>query len=95
MYREARRSCAVFVPADAGSVTIPLRAGQADATLEIELRLDGRVANVVHVEGGPWTNALVVLPSRSSGPRFRRLDLRVVGGTNRTEDLLVGKVIPH
>lgn len=86
---------AVFVPAEAGSVTVPLRAAIAGQRLNVELRLDGRLANVVHAFDGEWTNTLVVLPPRSDGPRFRRLDLKVGDGPVAREMLLVGKVIPH
>jgi O-Antigen ligase len=98
LYREAGAASRVFVPGEAGSITMPLRATRAGATMDVAIDLDGKPANVVHVEGDHWTSALVVLPTRSGGPRFRRLDLRVVSGENLPVEgavLLVGKVIPH
>jgi O-antigen ligase len=88
------RSGAVFIPGSVGSVTVPLRAPTGTST-EVELRLDGRLADVMRVEGDRWTNKLVVLPSRG-GPRYRKLELTIVG--TLPEDgspLLVGKVVAH
>lgn len=98
LYREAGAASSVFVPGEAGSITIPLRATGSGATMDVAIDLDGKPANVVHVEGDHWTSALVVLPARSGGPRFRRVSLRVVKGPNVPAEgavLLVGKVIPH
>jgi len=90
------RTGAVFIPADAGSVTVPLRTTPPGTSADVEVRLDGRLADVVRVESDRWMNKLVVLPSRSGGPRYRKLELAVVGGVpDDGRTLLVGKVVAH
>lgn len=95
-YREAGTSCTVFVPGEAGSVTLPLRAARDGDVLEVELRMDRRVANVVRVGSESWTDLLVVLP-RHSDARYLPVELRVAAGAAPGEGaiLLVGKVVPH
>jgi O-antigen ligase len=91
----AGRSGAVFVPADAGSVTVPLRAIPS-TSWEVELHLDGRLGNVVRVIADDWTDALIVMPQSADHRRFRRVDLVVRGNPPAgTPVLLVGKVLPH
>jgi hypothetical protein len=97
-YRKAGAECAVFIPADARRVTVPLRAASSGAALDVELRLDGRLANIVHVEADRWMTEPIFMPVVSTGPRFRKLELRVVKGAIHTEDgfvLLVGKVLTY
>jgi O-antigen ligase len=89
------RTAAVFVPGDAGGVTLPLRAA-GRSSLEVELSLDGRLANVVNVRSDDWTTVVVVVPPRDAGRRFRRVDLSVRGDVPPKGDvLLVGKVEPR
>jgi hypothetical protein len=85
----------VFAQGNAGSVTVPLRTMTGTPPLDVEVRLDGRLANVVHVGAEQWTSALVVMPGGGNGVRFRRLDLSVLGEHPPAGALLVGKVIPH
>jgi O-antigen ligase len=97
-YRKAGPECAVFVPADAPRVTVPLRAASSGAVLDVELRLDGRLANIVHVESDRWTAESILMPIVSNGPRFRKLELRVLNAPIPTKDgsvLLIGKVLTY
>jgi hypothetical protein len=102
-YRLAGASSSVFLPADAQMVVIPVRAvGRAD--IRLELRLDGRPADVVVVPSDRWHYLRLALPRDSSGPRFRRLDLLVTRGRPSSSGsnaplgdesvLMIGKVEP-
>jgi O-antigen ligase len=87
------RSATVFVPSDARGVSLPLRS--TSGIREVELRLDGRPANVVDVASDRWSNIRIVLPAESSERKYRRVDLSVRGDVADDEDvLLVGKVVP-
>jgi O-antigen ligase len=91
-YREAGRTCSVFVPAHAGWVAIPLRAATPGAMLDVEVRLDGRLVNIVRVPSDGWYSLRLVVPAESGGPKFKRVDLRVPASQEASVVLLVGKV---
>jgi O-antigen ligase len=92
---QSGRNASVFVPGDAGSVTIPVRAA-ARQSWDVELYLDGRPVNVVRALPDKWTNARVVLPKGQTDRKYRRVDLAVRGSLPENSDvLLVGKVIPQ
>lgn len=95
-YRIAARTSTVFLPAHARSVTIPLRGIDAGEELRVELRLDGRSADVVRVPADRWLALRLALPASREGPRFRRLDL-IVNERPSTDPalLMIGKVEPH
>jgi O-antigen ligase len=96
-FRYAGASSTVFVPGSAGSVTVPLRAVAPGARLNVQVRLDGRLANEVRVSSEMWRRVLVVIPPGDHRPRFRRVDLHVVSGAPEKAQhvLMVGKVEPH
>ncbi len=85
-------------------VVVPLRAVGAAADIRLELRLDGRLADVVMVPSDRWHYLRLALPQERNGPRFRRLDLLVLNagapsalanapsGDERV--LMIGKVEP-
>ena len=103
-YRLAGATSSVFLPADAQMVVVPLRAVGTAADVRLELRLDGRPADVVMVPSDRWHYLRLALPRDSNGPRFRRLDLLVTSGratssssntSPRDESvLMIGKVEP-
>ena len=94
-YRLAGAQSTLFIPGDARVVTIPLRSVQPEIELEVGLRLDGRLADVVRVSGDRWFKLQFLLPSDPNAPRFFRLDLRVFGvSSGDTALLMVGKVEP-
>lgn len=92
-YREAGVQCTLFVPAQAGWVTLPLRAATSGALLQVEVRLDGRLANVVNVASDSWYNLVLVVPEDRDGPRFKRVDLRALSPPAAPVVLLVGKAL--
>jgi O-antigen ligase len=74
-YREAPGHASLFVPQGAIRWSVyPL----ADQPLRLELKLDGRVADVVTLAPRRWNE--LTLPARTtlSGARYARLDLRLV-----------------
>jgi hypothetical protein len=103
-YRLAGATSSVFLPADAQMVVVPLRAVGAAEDVRLELRLDGRPADVVMVPSDRWHYLRLALPRDSNGPRFRRLDLLVTSGRETTSSsnapprdervLMIGKVEP-
>ncbi len=95
-YRIAGSVSSVFVPSAARAVTVPLRAMKASDGVQVELQLDGRSADVTWVPGDRWHYLRILLPAKSGGPRFRRLDLRVIGvASTETSLLMIGKVDPR
>jgi hypothetical protein len=86
---------AIFIPADADVVTIPLRpAPGATGEVEVELRLDGRTADRVRLRTDDWTRVRLIMPPPGDGPRFRRLDLIVQGAAATGPwKLMVGKAL--
>jgi O-antigen ligase len=95
-YRLAGDTSAVFVPSTARVVTIPLRGRGTTDELEVELRLDGRLADIVRVDAAHWLMLQLQLPDAADAPRFRRLDLRVRTAPGAAAPVLaVGKVTPR
>ena len=94
-YRLAGDTSSLFLPADAQMVIIPLRIVAPATEARVELRLDGRQADVVNVQPDRWLQLRLALPHDRNGPRFRRLDLHVVNAAPRGQDvLMIGKVDP-
>ena len=101
-YRLAGPTSSVFLPADAQMVVVPLRAVGPTAEVRVELRLDGRPADVVVIPSERWQYLRLTLPRDSEGPRFRRLDLLVPSGGDPSSSpntpqgdggvLMIGKV---
>jgi O-antigen ligase len=95
-YRLAGSLSSVFLPAEAQMVTVPLRATSTLTNIRVELKLDGRPADVVIVPSDRWHYLRLTLPRDGDGPRFRRLDLRVADAPPGMESvLLIGKVEPR
>jgi hypothetical protein len=95
LFRTAGVSSSLFVPAHARSIVVPLRAIGPDDFLEVELRLDGRLADVVRVPRERWYDLHMILPAAAKA-RFRRLDVRV--RTDMSQDvpmLMIGRVQPR
>jgi O-antigen ligase len=95
-YRVALAGSSVFLPADAKSVTLPLRAYKDGEGLRLELLLDGRPADVIDVPSDRWHHLRLVLPQNGTDAKYRRLDLRVSNPKSLDAGiLLVGKVEPR
>jgi hypothetical protein len=60
--------------------------------LDVEVRLDGRLVNIVRVPSDGWYSLRLVVPAESGGPKFKRVDLRVPASPEAPVVLLVGKV---
>jgi O-antigen ligase len=95
-YRVALAGSSVFLPADAKSITLPLRAYKEGEGLRLELLLDGRPADVIDVPSDRWHQLRLVLPNNGTDAKYRRLDLRVSNPKSADAGiLLVGKVEPR
>jgi hypothetical protein len=94
-YRLAGSLSSVFLPADAQMVVVPLRAVRSVPDLRLELRLDGRPADIVAVPSDRWLYLRLALHPDRNGPRFRRLDLHIANApSGDTDVLMIGKVEP-
>jgi O-antigen ligase len=87
-YRSADQNATVFVPR--GYVGFLLRLRAPEGPTNVELRLDGRTANVIRVEPSRWTELRMPLPHGHDRPRFHRLDLT----TTPPQKLMIGKIEP-
>lgn len=94
-YRLAGATSTVFVPADARTVSVPLRSAVDATELQVNLTLDGRAADVVRVPSDRWYDLRLQMP-QSGGARFRRLQFDVAGAPSGEAALLmIGKVEPR
>ncbi len=75
-YREAPGWASLFVPTGAFKVDINVRSDAPAARLEV--RLDGRIANVVTVVPGTWYHLTMPGRTERATSRFARLDLRLL-----------------
>lgn len=79
--RMTDRTAQFYVPAEATSMRLPIRLERAspqDAAVNVEIRLDGELANRVRVQGTNWSGAAIVLPRPGSSRRYRAVRLLVV-----------------
>ena len=73
--REVQGHATLFVPRTAFKISVfPL----ADAPLRLELKLDGRIANIVSLAPRRWNDLIVPARTEISGARYAALDLRVL-----------------
>lgn len=74
-YREATGHATLFAPT--GAVKFRVNP-QTNSALKLEVKLDGRVADVIALQPGTWTQ--VMLPARTQHTNYRyvRVDLRLV-----------------
>lgn len=94
-YRLAGAQSSVFVPASAQVAIIPLRSVALAPELRVELRLDGRPADVVTIVSDRWHYLRLRMAGDAGGPRFKRLDLRVTPDSGDAPVLMIGKVEPR
>lgn len=74
-YREAHGHATLFVPTGAAKFSVyPI----ADQPLRLELRLDGRVADIVTLAPRRWNDLTLPARTTASQARYGALDLRVV-----------------
>ena len=79
--RMTDRTAQFYVPAEATSMRLPIRLERAspqDTAVNVEIRLDGELANRVRVQGTNWNGAAIVLPRPGSPRSYRAVRLSVV-----------------
>jgi hypothetical protein len=75
-FRWAGERCAIYVPAEAAVIRLPLKAG-GNAPTRVDIRLDGEPAAGIVVPAGDWTEATLLMRRQADAPAFRRIDLVV------------------
>jgi O-antigen ligase len=92
-YRWADGHAILFVPGRTAGCVVKLRS--TGEGVQVELGLDGRAGNVVHVAADRWTDVRMFLPRTNRAAQFRRLDVRIVSGAADGGDrLMIGRVDP-
>lgn len=80
-FRWTAARASLFIPSDATAMTLPLRAafpGRDGRPTRVSVSVDGRwLADVDLPDENAWVRPLLPLPRRTSGRRFRRVDLHV------------------
>ncbi len=77
-YRWAGGRSAFFVPSSARRISFPLRRGRrAPEQIEVRVFLDGREADRVTLRAGDGWRSVLLLPGRTVGAAFSRIDLQV------------------
>ena len=67
----------IFVPAHAQSLYLSVSPPADDEALELELRIDGRLADRIVLRDPFWMDMRLILPVTKSAHAFRRIDLTV------------------
>jgi hypothetical protein len=80
-FRWTNGHASFFVPASAPAVGLRIRGafpGRLGASVVVHVAIDDRPAtDIVLADPTVWQSALIPLPRRGSGRRYRRIDLRV------------------
>ena len=76
-YRQAVGHCTLFVPTGGFRVSVN---PQTDTPVRLEVRLDGRVADVVTLRPRTWNDLSIPARTERIAARFAPLELRVVDG---------------
>jgi O-antigen ligase len=76
-YQWAGPRATFFVPTSAQSLYFSASPPTDDAALELELQVDGRLANRILLRDGFWQDMRLILPLAGSAHAFRRIDLLV------------------
>ncbi len=91
-YRGATTTAALFVP---GETAFRFSVQQWSAQVErLELRLDGRVADIVTLPPRQWVDVTIQARSIRPDARFSRLDLRILDAGERAVTIRISKVQP-
>ena len=96
-YRFVGLKSTVFAPSAARAVELPLRSAVPERDLQVEIYVDGRLADAIVVPADTWRTLNLQLPNRDDRRRFRAVELRVRNPPldRDAELLMVGKVRPH
>jgi hypothetical protein len=89
------RAAQFYVPADATSMRLPVRLernSRDGAAVNLEIQLDGELANRVRIEGTNWSEVAMVLPRTAPSRSYRTVGLSVVssesGAGGRPQELV-------
>lgn len=81
LFRWTYGRASFFVPSDATTLTLPLRAvfpGAGGTPVKVDIRADDRwLATIELSDPDAWVRPTLPLGRRSSGRRYRRIDLRI------------------
>jgi O-antigen ligase len=97
-FRWAGQHATFYVPANATAIVLPLRPADSGDLGEVELRLDGQLANRVRLAEEGWTRVRLVMPRPEGAPRFRRLEVILIGEDPGTQEevgvpeLMIGRL---
>jgi hypothetical protein len=89
-YRSAVTEASIFVPGETGC-RFKVRALSA-APERLELRLGGRIADIVPLMPGRWMDVTVPARNDRSDSRYVKMDLRVLDAEGRAVTLWISKV---
>jgi hypothetical protein len=93
-YRWAAGHSSFFVPSDAGSIEIPLRAtfdAPHDWPIVATITLDDRPVDRLVLSDAAWRRAVIILPSRHSR-RVLRIDIRLDRTRDENHGVAVGEI---
>ena len=76
-FRLVGPSASLFVSQNVRVVRLSVSAETHAGAVELEFRLDGKLANRVLVPDSTWRNISLLMPSTAPSSRFRRLDIEV------------------
>lgn len=83
-FRLAGPRSTVFVPVGTSFVVLSMSPETEDSAAIVELRLDGKLANRLKLDGRSWRETRLLMPQGSDGRRFRRLDIIVLPDAQQT-----------
>ena len=89
-FRSAVNSASLFVPAGTG-FRFKIR---SETPERLELKLGGRLADVVPLVPNRWTDVAIPARSERADSRFTRLDLQILGAEQRPVTIWISKVEP-
>jgi O-antigen ligase len=88
-FRYMKEHAQFFVPAGIAALRLPVRIDPGRSSgANIEIRIDDRPPDRVHVEGEQWTRVMIGFDRDRTGRRYRRVRLEVPNGPVR---ILVGR----
>jgi O-antigen ligase len=76
-YRTLLGPAQFFVPTNAAFLRLPVRLETGARETELEIRLDGQLANRVRVQRSAWTDIETMLPADRQGRRYRPVQVAV------------------
>ncbi len=84
-YRRLLGPAQFFVPTSAAFLSLPVRLEAGAHEAELEIRLDGQLANRVRVSGTEWATIETLLPADGENRRYRPVQIAVVAPRGSTD----------